>query len=65
MTIYQDSSEMHEVYKKVQTMLKDEILRFDDEEESQGLKTTLQDVVMQLQAKNKQKKAIEMEWKER
>jgi len=25
---------MHEVYKKVQTMLKDEILRFDDEEES-------------------------------
>ena len=54
MTIYQDSSEMHEVYKKVQTMLKDEILRFDDEEESQGLKTTLQDVVMQLQAKNKQ-----------
>ena len=54
MTIYQDSSEMHEVYKKVQTMLKDEILRFDDEEESQGLKTMLQDVVMQLQAKNKQ-----------
>ena len=54
MTIYQDSSEMHEVYKKVQTMLKDEILRFDDEEESQGLKTTLLDVVMQLQAKNKQ-----------
>ena len=54
MTIYQDSSEMHEVYKKVQNMLKDEILRFDDEEESQGLKTTLQDVVMQLQAKNKQ-----------
>ena len=54
MTIYQDSSEMHEVYKKVQTMLKDEILRFDDEEESQGLKTTLQDVVLQLQAKNKQ-----------
>jgi len=25
---------MHEVYKKVQNMLKDEILRFDDEEES-------------------------------
>ena len=45
---------MHEVYKKVQNMLKDEILRFEDEEECQGLKTTLQDVVMQLQAKNKQ-----------
>lgn len=36
---------MHEVYKKIYTMLKDEILRFDDEEESQALKTTLQDVV--------------------
>ena len=45
MTIYSDSSEMHEVYKKIYTMLKDEILRFDDEEESQALKTTLQDVV--------------------
>ena len=53
MTIYQDSSEMHEVYKKIYTLLKDEILRFDDEEESQALKTTLQDVVFQLQAKNK------------
>ena len=45
MTIYQDSNEMHEVYKKVTNMLKDEILKFDDDEEIQGLKPNLQDVV--------------------
>lgn len=44
MAIYQDSSEMHEVYKKIHAMLNDEILRF-DEEEAISSKASLLEVV--------------------
>jgi hypothetical protein len=50
---FQDSPEMQEIFKKIHTLLSQEILRFEDEEHDDVGKPNLTDVMQALTSKNK------------